>query len=273
MRQRKYLAVCTAAMLLLTGCGGNGTKKRETDLSQRYPDYFKYCFGEDAKFSFDSSYKGLDSYELTYHDHTGVLRERTVTVPQYDPERESANYSTKEEYYNSRMISCVADEMERVAWFGFAHDVLEPNLKGHLQDNGFWRCDTERYMLVANFQEIVGEKRVADERLKVGSGWQVCTADWKTVVSDELEYVVISVTISPDADAADYKERFTKVVNEYLTCTDQPKTVNMSLRQTTDSEHESRVILEKNVVLGTARSTDANARAYMLDELEEKYSS
>ena len=37
--------------------------------------------------------------------------------------------------------------------------------------------------------------------------------------------------------------------------------------------NESRVILEKNVVLGTARSTDANARAYMLDELEEKYSS
>jgi len=65
MKQRKHLAVCTAAMLLLTGCGGNpGSSQninggdlhdqievqevRETDISKRFPEYFKYCFGEDA---------------------------------------------------------------------------------------------------------------------------------------------------------------------------------------------------------------------------------
>lgn len=61
-------ALLCAGALLLTGCG------RETDLSKRYPDYFKYSFGDGAKFTYqknDDDDEDHDSYLLEFTDSTG----------------------------------------------------------------------------------------------------------------------------------------------------------------------------------------------------------
>ena len=277
MRQ-KVTAVCAAAMLLLTGCGGNGTKKRETDLSQRYPDYFKYCFGADAQFSFLENRSGSDIYALTYRDHTGAERKDEIEVAPYDPAL--ADDESKTEYYNSCMISCVADQMEEIARSEFEREVLEPVLEGHWDAEEHWVSDTEQVLFSASFQDKAYGKRLADDRLKAGSGWQVCTADWKTVVSDELEYVIFSLTVSENADAAEYTERFEQIAEQYLNCTDQPKSVSMSLRQEEPEGrgHETRPLAVKEVILGEAVTgeqygEDSTPQLYLGKKLQEKYSS
>ena len=292
---KRHAAALLAGVLLLTGCGaGNSVpdqnsggdlhdmievqEARETDLSKRYPDYFKYCFGDDAQFKYLKSENNSDFYQLTYHDHTGTERTGEVEVELYDFVLDHDDYASKTEYYNQRMIECVTDQMRKIVRRELAAEVLEPILGGHWNEEKGWVSDTESVLLMSDFQHTAAGMRIADHRIKSGSGWRVCTADWKSIVSDELWYLNVSVTIPADTDASEYTKKFEQIEERYLNCTDQPKSVSFLLlqKEPEGSEHSLRPITNKNVILGEEVTQeqygkDSTPLLYMVSRLKEKY--
>ncbi len=254
----RITAVCAAAVLL-TGCGGNpGSSQninggdlhdqievqevRETDISKRFPEYFKYCFGEDATYTYLRTDEDDDSdyYELTYHDHTGALRTREYYTFPYGEEQAEV-YPNAEEYYAAEMEYLASDEMDNIFRREFSQEVLEKYLDGHWEEKTGWVSDTESLILLPVVGVYIGQimilsddpvgQRLAHAHIEPGTGWQVCTADWKTLASDEQWYLTFSLWIPADSDADAYTEKIHQIIADYQSCKGGPQSFSFSLRQ------------------------------------------
>ena len=265
-------AVCTAS-LLLCGCaekqetesGGDlhitseleiqEQEDRETDISKRFPEFFKYCFGEDATYTYlrtDPDDKS-DYYMLTYHDSTGTLR-RTETYSFPYGEEQAEQFPTEEMYYAAEIECLAEEELEKIFRRGFFHDILEKHLEGHGIENesserAEWESDNENVLLLTfvplNISGGVFFKaddpvvqRITRAHIEPGTGWQVCTADWKTIAADEDFYTLLEVRIPNDADADAYGEKLRQIAAEYRSFADEPQSFTFALKQD-DSDPES----------------------------------
>ena len=165
MKQRKYLAVCTAAMLLLTGCGGNkssndsssnhNSSREETvnaedskqsssngqikleeggklDLSAKYPEFFQYSFGKDASFQYENTYleNGVnveESYQLSFYDKNGNQYFRPYAVGN---QLVHCVLGSAEKGYQSNLEVITEDCMDAV----FQQDFYESVVKKYLEN-------------------------------------------------------------------------------------------------------------------------------------------
>lgn len=269
MRIRKltYLAAFLSVVTLLTGCGGNpGSSQnisggdlhdqievqevRETDISKRFPEYFKYCFGEDATYTYLRTDEDDDSdyYELTYHDHTGALRTREYYTFPYG-EEQAEDYPNAEEYYASEMEYLAQEELARIFEREFSQEVLGKYLNGHVGENGYWESETDHVIITRTVGVYIGQtmflspddpvgQRLAHAHIEPGTGWQVCTADWKTLAADEEWYMLFRLRIPEDADAELYSEKLRQIMAEYQSCNEEPQSFSFILVQDdAESQH------------------------------------
>ncbi len=118
--------LCGAAMLLLCGCAGDGN----TDLSERYPAYFKYCFGDDAACRFEKIQDDLvHLYTVVYSDKNGEERRMPLSVLPYDKER-AAEYENSRSYYDAVLETAVTEELAAVCRADYIAHVLPDYFSG-----------------------------------------------------------------------------------------------------------------------------------------------
>ena len=289
---KRYAAALLAGVLLLTGCGaGNSVpdqdsggdlhdmievqKVRETDISKRYPEYFKYCFGEDATYTYleSDSENHWDYYELTYHDHTGALRKEENRTAVYG-EKEAKKFPTAEEYYAREMEKLAKGQLNQIFKFEFGHEILEKYLDGHYNDAGHWESDTEQLLLTPVMPVYICQdylltpddpvgQRLAHAHIQQGTGWQVCKADWKTIAADEQWYVSILIHISKSADAAAYQEKIRKIMEAYRAAASQPKSFTIKLNQyDSEDETDSHLVSGYTEVLGEKIGREGKDETY-----------
>lgn len=118
--------LCGAAMLLLCGCSGDGN----TDLSERYPAYFKYCFGDDAACRFEKIQDDLvHLYTVVYSDKNGEERRMPLSVLPYD-EKAAESYRNAQSYYDAVLETAVTEELASVCRADYIAHVLPDYFSG-----------------------------------------------------------------------------------------------------------------------------------------------
>ena len=305
-------AALLAFTLLLTGCGGNKSSSkeetvsggdlhdlievqnvRETDISKRFPEYFKYCFGADATYTYQRTDpdQDCDVYELTYHDHTGTLRTAESIISRYDPnDSEQAEFwPTEELAYRADMENLVWDELNHIFRREFGKEVLEPNLEGHyLDESDRWDSDTEQifYSTLPVFYSVGWGKyyskddpvaqRLVEAHTEPGTGWQVCTADWKSVACMEDMCVTFSLIVSEGADTDAYCERMDRIADAFKSCSDQPesgRSGSFLVKQEYDQDGETKYerLYTKQLLFGEETDTAVNLRKEIASRLIAKY--
>ncbi|MBQ8920959.1 MAG: hypothetical protein IJ060_02215 [Oscillospiraceae bacterium] len=284
--RRLRLFAALGALLLLGGCG---TKKnpdgggdlhlselelqelgaRETDLSKRFPEYFQYCFGEDASFRLlhraeDDGYGSMDVYELTYRDKTGALCTTEYSIEPYSAEYTEA-YGNSEIYYRQEMQSLAEVKLREIFNRGFSGEILVKHLGGSPED---WTDDptkatiwmVESFLVSDSLEESgTAAKLIADGDIEPGTGWQVCTADWKSVASNEEWLCRFDLYIPFDADANAYEEKMIQIRNDYLSCNDQPKSFLFQLIQQNEGDtapYQGTTVWKSACVLGEETAFD-----------------
>ena len=299
----RITAVCAAAVLL-TGCGANNSapdqnsggdlhdlievqEVHETDISKRYPEYFKYCFGEDATYTYlrTDEENGCDYYELTYHDHTGALRTSEHYTFPYGKE-EAEHYPNAEEYYAAEMEYLASDELEEIFKREFSQEILEKHLNGHWVEKTGWVSDNEHLILSPALDVYICQRlflapddpvgqRLAHAHIQQGTGWQVCKADWRTLASDEEWYLIFSLRISEDDNADAYTEKMQQILAEYQSCKDEPQSFMFLLRQgdvDSDIQTVKRItcIMDEEIDL-SQMGEDFHSMKYHAQKLVEKH--
>ena len=265
--RKKSAAVCAAAMLLLTSCGYD----KNTDISQWNPEYFKYCFGEDAtcKRTTDENRDPEDKedtdeyYTITYTDKTGETYTSTHWVTPYKDRRESEEAFSKEAYYNYQMEQIVWETAHDVIRHSFIEQVLKKHFDGIEDDHGTHIGDTASFTIIAlprvwsygfewdpGIEDSLGEKLGA-AHLDPQTGWQACTADWTTFANDpQWEWTVV-MRLSADADPDDYLPAFQAVYEEFRACADQPQSCNFVFKQSApDDVNDMTTLWRTELFLG-----------------------
>lgn len=234
----KMGAVCAAAMLLLTGCVRDGN----TDLAERYPSYFKYCFGDDAKCEFVTIEDDLyHNYTISYTAESGVQYSTDLSLIPYDPDK-AEDYETAQAYYDAYLETLVMEELQTVFRDDLVSQLLTKHFDGINTENGI-RIGEEaectilplcnvwsRNTLGINDSDALGSRLCAAHLTPV-TGWRVCDAGWTTLAADPQWYLTVSMTISAEADAADYISRMQAAYEEYCAATDEPLSCTFLLRQ------------------------------------------
>jgi len=304
-------AALLAFTLLLTGCGGNKSSSkeetvsggdlhdlievqnvRETDISKRFPEYFKYCFGADATYTYQrtDSDRECDVYELTYRDHTGTLRTAESIISRYDPNDSelAERWPTEELYYRADMEDLVWDELNHIFRREFGKEVLEPNLEGHyLDESDRWDSDTEQIFYSSLpvffddglFDHSNGDpvgRRIVEAHTEPGTGWQVCTADWKSIVCMEDMWVTVDLIVPEDADTDTYSERMDRIADAFKGCSDQPesgRSGSFLVKQTYDQDGETKYerLYTKQLLFGEETDTEVNLGEEIASRLIAKY--
>ena len=298
-------AALLAFALLLTGCGGNKSSSkeetvsggdlhneievqevRETDISKRFPEYFKYCFGADATYTYlrTDLDRDRDVYELTYHDHTGTLRTAESIISRYDPNDSelAERWPTEELRYRADMEALVWDELNHIFRREFGKEVLEPNLEGHyLDESDRWDSDTEYIyysclpvffddgLLDYSKGDPVG-RRFVEAHTEPDTGWQVCTADWTSIVCMEDICVTVTLTVSEGADTDTYSERMDRIADAFKSCSDQPES-GRSGRFLVKQEYDYEHLYTKMFLFGEETDTEDDLRKEIASRLIAKY--
>ena len=305
-------AALPLACLMLAGCAAKTESEdggdlhiselevqevRETDISKRYPDYFKYCFGEDASFIYQHTDEyGRDFYQLEYRDHTGTLWTTDFDILPYAQNDDFEQYPTEDSWYSADMEMLAMDELDKILKREFAAQVLEQYLDGHRGDSSGWQSvdwqDSEevqsvvmvpihpiyiRQPIFLSWDDEVGQ-RLAYAHIAPGTGWQVCTADWQSVAADEQTYMTLSVTISENADPDAYSEKMNRIIEAYENAGGAPKSYTFVLYQANPegSDEERHTVMRKTVVLGeeidlSKMGEDFRVGKYVSEKLVEKH--
>ncbi|MBQ8920957.1 MAG: hypothetical protein IJ060_02205 [Oscillospiraceae bacterium] len=270
-------AALPLACLILAGCG---TKKnpegggdlhlseleiqeepgaRETDISQRYPEYFKYCFGEDASFTFqETDESGYDGYLLEYKDRTGALRTTRQNIRPYRLRFEEDWEMTEDTWYSMYLADAAVCELQAVFAEGFADALLEQELNVRHSVTDGWEYNDEVRLIAMGAVDAfsVGDdnavsRRLAAANITPGTGRQVCSADWQSVAADEQIFVFCVVYIAKNADADTYTEKMNRIIEAYEHAEGTPKNYHFVLYQNDSEDSEERhSVMSKLVILG-----------------------
>lgn len=278
-RKLRVLPACAILSMLLTGCVGDGN----TDLSERYPAYFKYCFGDDAACRFEKIQDDLvHLYTVVYSDKNGEERRMPLSILPYDKERAS-EYENSRRYYDAVLETAVMEELAAVCRADYIEHVLPDYFSGTPTDTGMsfgedGRLDVQLLCAVQN-SNTVGLSRkdalgaaLCAMHIRPVTGWQVCEADWLTAADDPQWYWSVSVTLSPETDAAPYLTQLQAAYDAFLAAGEAPKSCTFQLRQRGETGEDSVSLLWRETVLcGDALDTaDENEEHSLWGILEEK---
>lgn len=263
-------------MLLLTAC----LFTRDTDLSKRFPDYFRYTFGEDYSFKFAEREKGStphDIYSLSYSFPGGakrdpILPESSVEIIPYK-ESVSAEKKTKDEYYLSYLELLIEHEMSDMFRLGFT-GLLKPHFpslaetSGGLLTFGSGKKDGSVYVSVLPLFNV-GDKDEACRAQAMtlyqpGTGLQMCKQTMETLAQNDQLAAVVLVSLSEDADAEAYTKEFEALTEEFLAL--NPQNYSLILKQKTGSSEDEtagyQTLSAAHGILGEPIDHEARAAAY-----------
>ncbi|MBQ8920958.1 MAG: hypothetical protein IJ060_02210 [Oscillospiraceae bacterium] len=275
-RRLRLAAALGALLLMLTGCGtkknpeGGGNlhlseleiqeepAARETDLSQRFADYFQYCFGEDASFSYqETDDSGYDRYLLEYKDRTGTLRTSEREIQSYRLRGEAEWDMSEDAWYSYDMEALTYWELEAVFLEGF-DSLLEQELGVHHSPTDGWEYNGEVVQIMTAVStdsyyapDDAVRERALHAHIAPGTGWQVCNADWKSVAADERMVIRCIVNIAYDADADAYTEKLNRIIEAYEHAGETPQNYHFVLQQNDTADGGgTHTVTEKGVAFG-----------------------
>ncbi|MBR6420996.1 MAG: hypothetical protein IKS42_11730 [Oscillospiraceae bacterium] len=248
--------LCGAAILLLCGCACDGN----TDLSERYPAYFKYCFGDDAACRFEKIQDDLvHLYTIVYSDKNGEEHRIPLSVLPYD-EKAAESYRNAQSYYDAVLETAVMEELASVCRADYIAHVLPEYFSGTPTETGMsfedgGRLDVRLLCAVQN-GNTVGLSRndtlgaaLCAMHIRPVTGWQVYGADWLTAADDPQWYWAVSVTLSPETDAAPYLTQIQAAYEAFLAAGEAPKSCTFQLRQRGETGEDSVSLLWRETVL------------------------
>ncbi len=271
MKRRSIIpAILCAGALLLTGCS------RDTDLAGRFPDYFRYSFGDGYRYSYEETEKtavsGIqyDIFRLDYTDITGKQRSAHADITPYAKSDFKDEYASKEDYYYEEMQLLVDGEVDNVFADGFIEQILKPHFptltfteKGSPQlgpdgADGFIIAGCINLVSVASDDEL--SSKLAKEMLQPDTGIQVCTLRPEDLVKDDRYYETFVISLTEDADAAMYQEWFEAALADYRKW--GPQNYVFALKQRT--EESSEFLFREVCMLG--ETVDPEARKALWQE-------
>ncbi|MBR6420997.1 MAG: hypothetical protein IKS42_11735 [Oscillospiraceae bacterium] len=276
MKRNKTAPALAAAMLLLTGCIG----RKETDLSKRYPDYFKYSFGEDSSFKFGEREKGdpsRDVYYLSYSFPGGVKRDPILPESRIEiiPYKESvsADKKTEDEYYLSYLELLLEDEVSDIFRLGFS-SLLKPHFDSLAETSvgllqfGSGSKDGSIFVSVLPLFNVGDKDEACREQAMTlyqpGTGLKICEQTMESLAQNDQLAVTVLVRLSEDADAAAYTAQFEALTEEFLAI--NPQNYSLILKQKTGSGEDetagSRTLSAAYGILGEPIDYAAHAAAH-----------
>lgn len=274
--KHKCAAVCAAAMLLLTSCGYD----KNTDISKWNPEYFSYCFGEDAtckrvtKRERDDKEDNQEYYEITFTDKTGGTHSQTF---QATPYKEAWAFGddafTEEEYYNYEMERVAEETVTLIAADSFAQQVMKKYFDGFVTeeegDNLFgatkfnrWHTENNEvefqivpacqitYLGTAQREEAALCKKLSAAHIDPQTGWQASTADWKTLAEDPQWEWRVGIILSEDANPDDYLPKFQAAYEEFRACTDLPQNCEFRAEKFSYDTFDTITLWEADLLFG-----------------------
>lgn len=270
MKTLRCAAVIGAAALLLTGCA------KETNLSDRYGEFFKYTFGDDYQFTFarneSDGNHARDYYNLTYRGLSGVMGTREFEIIPYSDGDYSEDFS-KEAYYQYQLEELIQEEIIDNGQQQFFDQLLKPNVTkakqgeistklGENGDDGWMIVFPS--MLCWTYDEDEASQAVARQMLEAGTGIQVSKTDLKAVLEDERFFLAVSVYLDPEADISDYEQRMRAVLDEMKQITDKPQNYSFVVKQNAPegSGESGKIIIQEYCILGEQVDYDERKAAY-----------
>ena len=263
-------AAVGAGALLLTGC------TRDTDLSARYPEFMKYCFGDDYTFEYipnEEAGYGYDDYRLTYCDHTGTLRtvqNITTTIEPYKAYKKGENgdygdvFADADTYYKSLLVTMVEDILFEQISREFRENVIKPDFPDvDTEANVSELPDGAEYFgAVLQMLPFDAESYPNDPKYEVlynltqpGKGYQLCKADLSSTLNSDLWHMTSRLTVPKGKDAAPYVEKMKAAYERFLQMTDHPQNYSFSVvqeRVDEDGDETTEQVWNVEVLLGEA---------------------
>ena len=237
LKQLGFAAVC-AAVMLLTGCIGS----HDTDLSKRYPDFFKYTFGSDYSFRFSKHVKGdypYDVYYLSYGDkHEPLLPETEVEITPYENSMASAD-RTEEAYYLSYLEQLVEEEITDIFRLDFP-GIIKPHFGLSLaaDSRGIFRfgdgCKDGTILITVLPLFNVDDENESYRALAMPlyqpeTGLKICGQSMKSLAQNDQFVVTVLIRLSADVSPSQYTEKFKAVTADYLAL--NPQNYTLILKQ------------------------------------------
>lgn len=237
--------LAASAMFMLTGCGTRGT-----DLSKRYPEYFRYTFGSDYRFRFAERVKGdypYDVYSLTYGDkHEPILPASSIEITPYEHSAASEDL-TEEAYYLSYLQSLISNEAADTFRLGFSSLIKNNFGLGLAQASDgifyFFSDDGSRdgtiYISVLPVFSVDSDDERDVEQAKMlyepDTGLQICAQSMQSLAQNDQYIVTVLVKLAADVSPVQYKDKFKALVEEYRSV--NPQNYAFILKQDADSEN------------------------------------
>ncbi len=221
---RRIPALLCAGMLLLTGCA----ETRDADLSQRFPEQFRYCFGGQAEntllaASADASGTVTETRSLYYTDADGTQRSCQYEIVRRDADRDAfRDLLTLDQRamqipfmaeFSERLLPQYFDEQFRADDWSIRFSETE-NSSVYGSADGLW-ADCEGYFTLSQAD--------ADS---LGVSCRAYGCDLKTLAQNPffLLHVSVSVTGAVSAEAAaNYRARLQALCQDYIACAGSPQ--------------------------------------------------
>lgn len=265
-----------AACMLLTGCIGS----RETDLSKRYSDYFRYSFGEDYKCYFTEHEKGntpRDWYSLEYRTADGTVRQGDSTAFDVIPYKDNrlSDKQTKDAYYFSCLELLAEKELSYHFRTGLAENVIKPHIGSvAVSQNGNYRIDEDdaKGLLMTAVTQVfyAGQeengREIAEALYQPDTGLKLSEQTAESIVQDPRLYVTMVLSLDADADSSAFLERFEAVMEDFRALDPQNYSVVVTQRSDDEDSGSSRLFTEYGIL---GEIVDADAR---MKEQGEDYS-
>lgn len=255
-RKRRVLPACAILPALLIACVRDGN----TDFSERYPAYFKYCFGDDAVCQFVEIEDDIaHQYRIVYSDKNGSEQSAPYRIAPYDKE-DTADFQTAKEYYDAALEAVVLEALTDAIEADLTEQLLKKHFPEIETDGGIHIGDEAKLSVLAlcnvwsgnafglNRTDALGA-RLSAEHLQPVTGWQLCNVSWETYAADPQWSFTVSLTLSADADADAYLQRFEAVYADYRAVSELPQTCTFSLRQTAEDAEETTALLWRRAVV------------------------
>ena len=267
--KKKLTACFLAAMLLMTGCGGS----HDTDLSKRYPEFFRYTFGSDYRFKFSEHVKGdypYDVYYLSYGDkHEPLLPESRVEITPYENSMASAD-RTEEEYYLSYLELLVEEEITDIFRLDFP-GIIKPHFGLSLSkdSNGILTfgdgCKDGSILItvlpVFNVDhENAAYRELAAKLYQPDTGLKICAQSMESLAQNDQFIVTVLIRLSADVSPAQYTDKFKAVAEDYLAL--NPQNYTLILKQKGEDGSGDKTLDLACGILGEPIDYEAHAEAH-----------
>ncbi len=285
MKIRRYpAAAAVSALLLLTGCNRYGT-----NLPEEYKDFLDYTFNGNytveltEKAVINEGYENEQGYrywDVTYTDKRGMEHTDRLTGAQlFDADKEY--YKTQEWFDVFEMHAFTTVQMGNIARQELWDEILSDDLDvEYAWDETIHKGEECTLLMLAygvsySFDET--GYAYAKQKLSPENGWCISECDLTSVLQDDEFMLMLVVRLEPDADAALYQEKITKIEEELLSYTGGVQNYTIVLKQNegedTDASttlYEHTVFLGEDFVPDPAIENDSLAKA-VLRNWEEKY--